>query len=62
MRVLVVSQMWPGPDDPDLGAFVAQIAHELEALGHEADAYLEKGDDDDELVATIRAVAATRRA
>lgn len=33
-RVLVVSQMWPGPDDPDLGAFVAQIARELERRGH----------------------------
>jgi DNA-binding NarL/FixJ family response regulator len=30
------------------------------ALGHEADAYLEKGDSDTELVATIRAVAKRR--
>jgi glycosyltransferase involved in cell wall biosynthesis len=37
MRILVVSQMWPGPDDPDLGAFVALAAGELEALGHEVD-------------------------
>lgn len=37
MRILVVSQMWPGPEDPDLGAFVAQVARELEALGHEVD-------------------------
>lgn len=34
MRILIVSQMWPGPSDPDLGAFVATIAGELEALGH----------------------------
>ena len=37
MRVLVVSQMWPGPDDPDLGTFVAQVARELERLGHDVD-------------------------
>jgi glycosyltransferase involved in cell wall biosynthesis len=37
VRILVVSQMWPGPADPDLGAFVAQVARELEALGHEVD-------------------------
>src|SRR5438105_7309846 len=27
--------MYPGPDDPDLGAFVAQTARALEARGHE---------------------------
>lgn len=37
MRVLIVSQMWPGPDDPDLGAFVAQVAGELELLGLDVD-------------------------
>jgi glycogen(starch) synthase len=37
VRILVVSQMWPGPSDPDLGAFVAQVSRELEALGHEVD-------------------------
>jgi glycosyltransferase involved in cell wall biosynthesis len=37
VRILIVSQMWPGPRDPDLGAFVAQVARELEALGHEVD-------------------------
>ena len=37
MRVLIVSQMWPGPRDPDLGVFVAQVARELERLGHEVD-------------------------
>lgn len=37
MRVLVVSQMWPGPRDPDLGVFVAQVVRELERLGHEVD-------------------------
>ena len=34
MRILIVSQMYPGPDDPDLGAFVAQIEKELERRGH----------------------------
>jgi glycosyltransferase involved in cell wall biosynthesis len=35
MRVLVVTQMWPGPSDPDLGVFVFDIVRELRALGHE---------------------------
>ena len=34
MRVLVVTQMWPGPSDPDLGVFVFDIVRELRALGH----------------------------
>ena len=29
--------MWPGPDDPDLGAFLVPVVRELEALGHEVD-------------------------
>ena len=37
MRILIVSQMWPGPRDPDLGAFVAQVARELEREGHDVD-------------------------
>jgi glycosyltransferase involved in cell wall biosynthesis len=35
MRILLVSQMYPGPNDPDLGVFVAQLEHELAARGHE---------------------------
>src|SRR3990172_3754486 len=35
MRILLVSQMYPGPRDPDLGVFVAQIAHALRERGHE---------------------------
>src|SRR3982751_5709735 len=35
VRILLVSQMYPGPDDPDLGGFVAQLAGALEARGHE---------------------------
>ena len=37
MRILIVSQMWPGPRDPDLGVFVEQVARELDALGHDVD-------------------------
>ncbi len=37
MRILFCTQMWPGPDDPDLGAFLVPVARELEALGHEVD-------------------------
>ena len=35
MRILLVSQMYPGPAAPDLGVFVAQVSDELERQGHE---------------------------
>ena len=35
MRILLVSQMYPGPDDPDLGSFVALGARALRERGHE---------------------------
>ena len=35
MRILLVSQMYPGRDTPDLGSFVATLEHALEARGHE---------------------------
>src|SRR5919201_4439803 len=35
MHILLVSQMYPGPDDPDLGTFVAQLERALAARGHE---------------------------
>jgi glycosyltransferase involved in cell wall biosynthesis len=35
MRILLVSQMYPGPEAPDLGVFVAQLERELIAQGHE---------------------------
>jgi glycosyltransferase involved in cell wall biosynthesis len=35
MRILLVSQMYPGKADPDLGAFVADLERELVARGHE---------------------------
>ena len=37
MRILLVSQMYPGPDDPDLGVFVAGLESELRARGHDLD-------------------------
>jgi glycosyltransferase involved in cell wall biosynthesis len=37
VRILLVSQMYPGPDDPDLGVFVAQLEHALVERGHEID-------------------------
>ena len=35
MRILLVSQMYPGPEAPDLGVFVAQLERALRARGHE---------------------------
>jgi glycosyltransferase involved in cell wall biosynthesis len=35
LRILLVSQMYPGPSDPDLGSFVAQLEHALRDRGHE---------------------------
>jgi glycosyltransferase involved in cell wall biosynthesis len=35
VRILLVSQMYPGPAAPDLGTFVAQVEGELAARGHE---------------------------
>jgi glycosyltransferase involved in cell wall biosynthesis len=35
VRILLVSQMYPGPDDPDLGSFVAQMERALRARGNE---------------------------
>jgi len=37
LRILLVSQMYPGPDDPDLGTFVAQLEVALRDRGHEVD-------------------------
>ncbi|MER3409958.1 MAG: hypothetical protein C4306_07645, partial [Thermoleophilia bacterium] len=34
MRILLVSQMYPGPADPDLGAFVARLERALSDRGH----------------------------
>ncbi len=37
MRILLVSQMYPGPDDPDLGVFVAQGERALRERGHDVE-------------------------
>ena len=37
LRILLVSQMYPGPDAPDLGAFVALLERELVARGNDVD-------------------------
>lgn len=37
MRVLCVSNMYPGPDDPDYGAFVAAMCSALTRRGHQVD-------------------------
>src|SRR3954465_11083731 len=34
MRILLVSQMYPGPHDPDLGVFVRGLEEALVARGH----------------------------
>ena len=35
LRILLVSQMYPGPQAPYLGSFVAELERELAAKGHE---------------------------
>jgi glycosyltransferase involved in cell wall biosynthesis len=35
VRILLVSQMYPGPADPDLGVFVQGLEHALASRGHE---------------------------
>jgi glycosyltransferase involved in cell wall biosynthesis len=37
VRILLVSQMYPGPDAPDLGTFVALLERELVGKGHEVE-------------------------
>ena len=37
MRILLVSQMYPGVDAPDLGTFVAQVERELIARGNDVE-------------------------
>jgi glycosyltransferase involved in cell wall biosynthesis len=37
VRILLVSQMYPGADAPDLGTFVAQVERALVERGHEVD-------------------------
>ncbi|MFL5907455.1 MAG: glycosyltransferase [Solirubrobacterales bacterium] len=37
MRILEVTQMWPSPENPDLGSFLVPLTRELEELGHEVE-------------------------
>lgn len=37
VRILLVSQMYPGPDDPDLGVFVRDLETQLVARGNEVE-------------------------
>ena len=37
VRILFVTQMWPGPADPDLGSFLVPVARQLEELGNEVE-------------------------
>jgi glycosyltransferase involved in cell wall biosynthesis len=64
MRILLVSQMYPGPAAPDLGAFVKQVADELESEGHELERVVldRRGGTPAKYAAlAVRAVAAARR-
>jgi glycosyltransferase involved in cell wall biosynthesis len=64
MRIFLVSQMFPGPEAPDFGVFVQQIATELEAQGHELErvAIDRRGGTPLKYASlTARAVAAARR-
>jgi glycosyltransferase involved in cell wall biosynthesis len=64
VRILLVSQMYPGPDDLDLGVFVAQIERALRARGHELElAVLDSRSGGKRRYATLaaRALKAARR-
>jgi glycosyltransferase involved in cell wall biosynthesis len=37
MKILLVTQMWPSPKNPDLGSFLVPLSRELEGLGHEVE-------------------------
>jgi glycosyltransferase involved in cell wall biosynthesis len=43
VKILLVSQMYPGPDDPDLGAFVQGIERALAERGHEIERVVTQG-------------------
>jgi glycosyltransferase involved in cell wall biosynthesis len=43
VKILLVSQMYPGPEDPDLGAFVQGIEHALADRGHEIERVVVEG-------------------
>jgi glycosyltransferase involved in cell wall biosynthesis len=37
VRVLIVTQMWPSPEQPDLGSFLVPLTREIEGLGNEVE-------------------------
>jgi glycosyltransferase involved in cell wall biosynthesis len=37
MRIQLVTQMWPSPQEPDLGSFLVPVVDALEELGHEVE-------------------------
>jgi glycosyltransferase involved in cell wall biosynthesis len=64
MRILEVTQMWPSPENPDLGSFLVPLTREIVALGHEVEvaAISRRGGPPTEYAALVRkARAAARR-
>jgi glycosyltransferase involved in cell wall biosynthesis len=37
MRILLVTQMWPSPENPDLGSFLVPVKAELAAMGNDVE-------------------------
>jgi glycosyltransferase involved in cell wall biosynthesis len=37
MRIQLVTQMWPSPENPDLGSFLVPLTRELRRVGHEVE-------------------------
>jgi glycosyltransferase involved in cell wall biosynthesis len=37
MRIQLVTQMWPSPENPDLGSFLVPLAREFERRGHDVE-------------------------
>jgi glycosyltransferase involved in cell wall biosynthesis len=64
VRILLVTQMWPSPEEPDLGSFLVPLAGALEELGHEVEvaAISQRGGTQAKYLRLIReAVGAARR-
>jgi glycosyltransferase involved in cell wall biosynthesis len=64
MRILEVTQMWPSPENPDLGSFLVPLTREIEGLGHEVEvaAISRRGGPPTEYAALVRkARSAARR-
>jgi glycosyltransferase involved in cell wall biosynthesis len=37
VRILLVTAMWPSPENPDLGSFLVPLTRQIEALGHDVE-------------------------